>query len=31
MGFVLLEAAWAVISLWGLGARLFGRSPGPVH
>jgi hypothetical protein len=28
-GFLLLEACWAVVTLWNLGARLRGREPAP--
>jgi hypothetical protein len=30
-GFVLLETAWAVITVWGLFTRLSGRSPTAIH
>jgi hypothetical protein len=30
-GFLLLEAAWALVSLWGLSARALGREPTTAH
>jgi hypothetical protein len=31
LGFLLLEAVWALVSAWGLWQLLRGRQPGPAH